>query len=308
MKKKTEAEWDLYRTFLAVVRDGSFSAAARNLRVAQPTVSRHIELLESALGASLFKRSRRGLAPSPTARDVLPLAEAMATAAAAVQRACSAETQDERGAVRIGASELVSCEILPAILAEFCLAYSHIELELTASSRNEDLLGRSVDIAVRMVRPTQHALIARRVGTVEIGLFAHSRYIARFGIPPSSADLARHRMIGFDQDAHAIRSAGGRAAELRREDFGFRCDNAHVQLATLRNGAGIGGHHVHLARREPELVRVLEQAFKFKREMWLVMHRQSRSTRRIRLVFDHLASSLTAQLNQHGTSRQSVRQ
>src|SRR5258708_5943751 len=77
---------------------------------------------------------------------VLPQAEAMAAAAAAVQRACSAETQDERGAVRISASELVSCEILPAILAEFCLAYSHIELELTASNRNEDLLGRSVDI------------------------------------------------------------------------------------------------------------------------------------------------------------------
>lgn len=96
-------------------------------------------------------------------------------------------------------------------------------------------------------------------------------------------------------------------AELRREDFGFRCDNASVQLAALRNGAGIGGHHVHLVRREPELFRVLEQTFKFKREMWLVMHRQSRSTRRIRLVFDHLARSLTAQLNQHGTSRQSVR-
>jgi DNA-binding transcriptional LysR family regulator len=288
---RSEPAWDLYRTFLAVMRDGSFSAAARNLDLAQPTAGRHIEMLEAMLGTSLFRRSRRGLVPTRAALAVLPQAEAMAVAAAAARRTCSAEWQEERGAVRLTASTVMSCEVLQVPLARFCHRYPRIEIELLASSRNEDLLRRDVDIAVRMARPTQKALLARRLGTVEVGLFAHRSYLERFGVP-TPANLGSHRLIGFDQDAHGIRSTGGAAAHLRREHFGFRCDSAPVQLAAVRAGAGIGGHHVHLARREPDLVRVLAGTFKFKREMWLVMHRDSKATRRIRLLFEHLAGAL----------------
>ena len=289
---RSEPAWDLYRTFLAVMRDGSFSAAARNLELTQPTAGRHIEMLEAMLGTPLFKRSRRGLTPTRAALAVLPQAEAMAVAAAAARRTCSAEWQEERGAVRLTASEVVSYEVLPAQLARFCQQYPRIEIELLVSNRNEDVLRRDVDIAVRMARPTQDALLARRLGAVEVGLFAHRSYLERFGVPRTQAELASHRLIGFDQNAHGIRSAGGAAAQLRREHFGFRCDSAAVQLAAVRAGAGIGGHHVQLARREPDLVRVLEGTFKFKREMWLVMHRDAKATRRIRLLFEHLASAL----------------
>jgi DNA-binding transcriptional LysR family regulator len=289
---RAEPAWDLYRTFLAVMRDGSFSAAARSLELAQPTAGRHIEMLEAMLGTSLFRRSRRGLVPTRAAIAVLPQAEAMAAAAATLRRTCSAEGQEECGVVRLTASQVISNEVLQAPLASFCHQYPRIEIELAVSDRNEDVLRRDVDIAVRMARPTQGALLGRRLGTVEIGLFAHRSYLERFGVPQTPADLVKHRLIGFDQDAHAIRSAGGAAAQLRREQFGFRCDSASVQLAALRAGAGIGGHHVHLAREEPDLVRVLEATFKFKREKWLVMHRDSKSTRRIRLLFEHLARSL----------------
>jgi DNA-binding transcriptional LysR family regulator len=289
---QTEPAWDLYRTFLAVMREGSFSAAARSLELAQPTAGRHIEMLEAMLGTSLFKRSRRGLVPTRAALAVLPQAEAMAAAAATMRRTCSAEWQEERGAVRLTASQLMSNEVLPGPLARFCNRYPRIEIELVVSNRNEDVLRRDADVAVRMMRPTQDALLTRRLRTVEIGLFAHRSYLERFGVPHTQADLARHRLIGFDQDAHGIRSAGGSAAELRREHFGFRCDSATVQLAAVRAGAGIGGHHVHWARSEPDLVRVLEGTFKFKREMWLVMHRDAKATRRIRLLFEHLAHEL----------------
>src|SRR5215475_4102902 len=117
---RIEPGWDLYRTFLAVLRDGSFSGAARSLGLAQPTAGRHVEALESALGTALFKRSRRGLVPTRAALAVLPQVEAMAVAAAAAHRTCSAESQDESGAVRLTASEVVSHEILPTMLADFC--------------------------------------------------------------------------------------------------------------------------------------------------------------------------------------------
>jgi DNA-binding transcriptional LysR family regulator len=290
---ETEPGWDLYRTFLAVVRERTLSAAARRLSLAQPTAGRHIQDLEKKLGTPLFVRSKRGLIPTAAALAIVPYAESMFAAAAAVNRLSSAEAQDERGVVRVTAGQLVAGEVLPVILADFARRFPRIELELSVSDRNEDLLNREADIAVRMVRPTQGKLVARRIGTVELGLFAHRNYLDAFGTPQTGRELSSHRMIGFDRDSHAVRSAGGAAAQLRREDFGFRCDNTAVQIAAMHAGVGIGGYHLQLARRNPDLVQVLAREFRFKREMWLAVHRDARSTRRIRLLFEELAAGLT---------------
>ncbi len=293
-----EPGWDLYRTFLAVMSERTLSAAARKLGLAQPTAGRQIQDLETKLGTPLFIRSRRGLAPTPAALAIVPYAEAMFAAAAAVHRHSSAEARDERGVVRITAGQLVASEVLPGILAGFCRRFPRIELELSVSDRNEDLLQRESDIAVRMVRPKQSALLARRIGTVELGLFAHRRYLDAFGMPQAARDLSSHRLIGFDRDSHAVRSAGGAAAQLRREDFGFRCDNTAVQIAAMHAGVGIGACHVQLARRNPDLVRIALPEFRFKREMWLVAHRDVRRTRRIELVFNDLAVGLAAYVSE----------
>ena len=287
-----EPGWDLYRTFLAVVRDGSFSAAARRLGLAQPTAGRHIEALEALLGASLFTRSPRGPVPTAAARELVPHAEAMAAAAAALQRASSGEAQGERGAVRIAASEIVGHEVLPTILAGFATRYPHVEIELALSNRNEDLLRRDADVAVRMARPSQKALVARRIGLVRLGLFAHRRYAEAFALPKTPEELAGHRWIGFDRDSSGFPPVDG--MQLRREQFGFRCDSGPAQLAAMRAGIGIAGCHVNIARRDPDLIRVLEKPFSFTREMWLLMHRDAKSTRRVRLLFDHLATGLGA--------------
>jgi DNA-binding transcriptional LysR family regulator len=147
-----------------------------------------------------------------------------------------------------------------------------------------------------MVRPTQDALLTRRIGVLEIGLFAHRRYVEAYGVPSSVEALSEHRFIGFDRDAHAINSAGGVAAQLRREHFGFRCDSGPIQVAALHAGVGIGGQYVIIARRDPNLVPVLEKTMRFRREMWVAMHRDSRSTRRFKLLFDHLVQELAAKI------------
>jgi len=296
--KKPEPGWDLYRTFLAVIREKTLSAAARKLGLAQPTAGRHIQDLETTLGTALFVRSKRGLVPTPAAVAIVPYAEEMSAAASAVHRLSSAEAQDEQGVVRITAGQLIANEVLPAILADFCQRFPRIELELSVSDQNEDLLRRAADIAVRMRRPTQSAIVARRIGTVEIGLFAHRRYVEACGMPGTAEELSTHRMIGFDRDSHAIRTAGGRAAQLRREDFSFRCDNSAVQIAAMQAGVGIGGYHVQLARRIPDLVRVLPREFRFEREMWLAVQREALATRRIRLLFDELATGLAAYIKE----------
>jgi DNA-binding transcriptional LysR family regulator len=285
--------WDELRTFVEVSRDGSLSGAARRLGLTQPTVGRHIDALEAALGLTLFTRSPRGLTPTPAALALEPHVEAMATAAAALGRVASGEAAPDRGAVRVTASDVIGCEVLPAILAAFHGAHPGIAIELALSNRTADLARRDADIAVRMVRPTQSGLVARRIGNSRIGLYAHRDYLARFSEPRSLADLASHCVIGFDRDNSSFRGAGDFARTLTRETFGFRCDNDLAQLAALRAGVGVGGCQENIARRMPELVAVLPNAFHYALEVWLVMHEDLKATRRVRRLFDHLAVGLT---------------
>jgi DNA-binding transcriptional LysR family regulator len=245
------------------------------------------------LGLTLFTRSPRGLTPMPAALALEPHVEAMAAAAAALGRAASGEAAADRGAVRVTASDVIGCEVLPPILAAFHAAHPGIAIELALSNRTADLGRRDADIAVRMVRPTQSGLVARRIGASRIGLYAHRDYLARFGEPRSLADLASHCVIGFDRDNSSFRGAGDFARTLTRETFGFRCDNDLAQLAALRAGAGVGGCQENIARRMPELVAVLPSAFHYALEVWLVMHEDLKATRRVRLLFDHLAVGLT---------------
>ena len=291
---KSEPSWELYRTFLDVLHDGSLSGAARRLGLTQPTTGRHIDALERALGVKLFTRSQRGLQATAAARELIPHVEAMAAAHAALVRAASGETGQERGTVRLTASEIVGGEVLPEILAQFCDRHRGIVPELVLDNRTLDLVRRDADVAVRMARPTQGSLIARRIGTVRIGLFAHRRYVERHGLPATIDEIAQHRLVGYDRDDHSYRSVGEKPRYLSREQFGFRCDSDIAQLAAIRAGIGIGGAQLPLAARSRDLIPVLPRLVAFKLEMWVAMHESLKSTRRVRLLFDHLCDRLGA--------------
>ncbi|MGN6147793.1 MAG: LysR family transcriptional regulator [Rhizomicrobium sp.] len=286
--------WDHYRSFLAVVRRGSLSAAARDLDLTQPTLGRHIAALEKAIGAKLFTRSQTGLKPTQTALELVPHAEAMAASAEALQRAASGEADTARGTVRVTASEIVGVEILPPILTAFREKHPQIAIELSLSNQSQDLLRREADIAVRMIKPTQKALVARKIGDVELALFAHRRYLAKHGTPETLDDLMRHTIIGFDADDAPVRGMKGRP--VTRELFAFRSDNDHAQLAMLRAGFGIGGTHMRIAARDKNLVHLPFEAFEMNLPVWLVMHEDLRGARRVRLLYEHLAEGLCAHI------------
>ena len=125
-------------------------------------------------------------------------------------------------------------EVLPPIITALHAAYPELVIELMPSNRMEDLLQREADIAVRMQRPSQGVLIARRIGNVELGLYAHKRYLERRGKPANIDELANHALIGFDKETAFIRSMKPQLPELRREIDGvahgqrprFACDVA----------------------------------------------------------------------------------
>jgi DNA-binding transcriptional LysR family regulator len=235
-----EPGWELYRTFLEVVRDGSLSGAARKLALTQPTVGRHIDALEASLELSLFTRSPQGLKATPAALDLVGYAETMAAASAALRRTASGGAKADRGTVRVAASEMIGCEVLPPILTSFRDSHPGITLELALSNRNEDLLRRDADIAVRMVRPRQKSLVARRIGQSAIGFYAHRSYVEKYGLPKEIAELENHCLIGFDRNDLALRNLGELPRPVTRDNFGFRCDSDLAQFAALKAGVGIG--------------------------------------------------------------------
>lgn len=287
-----EPNWDLYRTFLAVLKDGSLSGAARALGIAQPTAGRRIEALEQALGFSLFIRSQHGLSPTEGATQLTPYVEALASTAAAVLRTASGQAGEARGVVRVTASEVIGAEVLPAILGPVREAHPELAIELVLSNRIENLLTREADIAVRMVRPDQDALVARHIGEIPLGFFARRDYLKRHGAPQSLADLAQHALIGFDRDESSVRGFAAQLGPIDRNIFALRTDNQLAHLAAIRAGFGVGVCQVGLAKRDPNLVRVLRDQFAAKLDTWLAMHEDLKETRRCRVVFDALAEGL----------------
>jgi DNA-binding transcriptional LysR family regulator len=276
-----------------VVTTGSLSGAARSLGLTQPTVGRHIEALEAGLGGvTLFTRSPGGLRPTEAALALRPHAEAMALAAEALVRTASGEADAVRGVIRLTASEMVGAEVLPPVLAAFHEAHSEVAVELVLSNRPEDLLRREADIAVRMVRPTQEALLARRIGAVTVGFFARRSYLRKHGAP-THLDDAGHALIGFDRNSSIPNPSETFNLPLSRERFAFRSDSDLAQLAALRAGFGVGGCQLGIARRDPDLVQVLPE-IGFPLEMWVVMHEDLKTSPRMRLMFDHLVTHLLA--------------
>lgn len=287
-----EPGWDLYRSFLAVLREGSLSGAARALGLTQPTIGRHVEALEQALGLPLFTRSGQGLAPTEAAENLRPHAEALAAGAAALLRTASGASAGTRGTVRVTVSEAIGAEVLPPILARLRQDNPELVIELVLTNRTEDLLRRDADIAVRMVRPAQEALVARRIGSVTLGLHAHRRYLDRCGVPESLEALSGHTVIGFDQENAFIRRLRAEGVPLHRRMFALRTDSDLAQLGAIRAGFGIGVCQLGIARRDPALVRVLSDDFEIGLDTWLAMHADLRASRRCRIVFDALAEGL----------------
>ena len=281
-------DWTFWRSFLAVMRGGSLSQAARSLRLTQPTVGRHISLLEQAIGAALFTRSNDGLRPTEAALTLLPQAEAMAAAAALLLRIASGEATGVEGRIRLTTSEFIGVAVLPPMLARFRALYPGIDIELVLSDRNLDLLRGDADLAVRNVAPTQSALVVRRVGEAPVGLFAHRRYAEAFGLPKVLDELGQHWLVGRQIYAERIPELSG--LNLR---FSFECDNDSGLLAALRAGLGIGPCQLGVAAADSSLVAVLPDFILARVGIWMAMHEDRRMTRRVRLLFDHLAACLS---------------
>jgi DNA-binding transcriptional LysR family regulator len=291
---ENEPSWEWYRTFLKVLETGSLSAAGRAMGLTQPTVGRHIDNLETALGLKLFIRSFDGFAPTDAALELKPYAASVATTTAALRRVASSHGTGVRGTVRLTASEVISVEVLPPILAALRNEHSELSIELVTSNKTGDLLHREADIAVRMYRPVQDALVAKRVGGIEVGLHAHKRYLATHGTPKSIAEVSGHTLIGFDNEGAFIRRLQDQFPWYSRATLAFRADSDLAQLAAIRAGFGIGICQSALAAKDKALVRLLPNQLSITMDTWVAMHEDLRQSARCAATFAALVAGLSA--------------
>jgi DNA-binding transcriptional LysR family regulator len=289
-----EVDWTLLRSFLAVVETGSLSAAATRIATTQPTLSRHVRDLETALGVTLFTRSVRGLEPTEAALGLIDDARAMGAAAEALALKAQGRSQELTGTVRITASVVVANLLLPPLLVALRQAEPHIQVEIVASDMAQNLLRRDADIALRMFDPTQTALIARRLGETPLGIFGAKSYFARHGKPVKPADLLHHDVIGFDRGDAILKGYAYHGFPVGREQFPLRCDDQMVCWHLLLAGAGIGFAQTLLAARQPELEPAGIDMMIPPLPVWLVMHEEVRTNARIRRVADFLGAELSA--------------
>ena len=288
----TAFDWTLVRSFLAVLDAGSLSGAARQLGGSQPTIGRHVAQLEQQLGATLFERGGRGLVPTAAALSIADQARSMDDSAQAIARKLTGLGSDMQGSVRVSASQIVAVHLLPGLLGALRQQLPGVTVDIVASNRMSNLLRREADIAIRMARPQQASLLARRIGRVDIGVYASAEYLRSHPAPRTVQELRHHALIGFDQDEQIIRGLHAVGVPATRESFQVRSDDHLVHWQCLVAGLGVGFAATWLAEREPGLRRLLPDLPIPPLPVWLAVHREIRSNARVRAVFDFLASAV----------------
>ena len=287
-------DWTLWRSFEAVVAEGSLSQAARRLGLSQPTLGRHVEALEQALGLTLFDRTLKGLKPTEAA---LRLYEPVTKAHGALGEAraiAEGQSVELAGSVRITASEMFSNYVLPGLLQPIRAAYPDVALEIVPSDSAENLLMREADIAIRMFRPTQLDLVTRHIVDIPIVCCAHESYLDRRGRPETLEDLTEHDLIGLDRSDLIIAGARSFGLSVTRADFCLRTDSQTLGWELAKAGLGIGFGQANLVRRTPHMEVLLPQLRVPPLETWLTAHRELFTSRRIRAIYDALSEALTS--------------
>ncbi|MDF3414263.1 LysR family transcriptional regulator [Sulfitobacter sp. M57] len=290
-------DWSHLHSFVAVAEHGSLSAAARAHNSSQPTLSRHIALLEQSLSARLFNRTKTGVTLTDKGHALMVHAGEMADAAARLSILSEGGENTMTGTVRITASQIVATYILPPVLTELHQRHPNIEIELVASDDTNNLLRREADIAVRMYRPTQKDVIAKHIGTLEMGAYASRDYIARRGMLGALENILAHDLVGYDNNTMIIDGMAAMGMHVDRAAFKFRSDDQVVCWQMVRAGFGIGFNQNLIAQSEADLVCVSGPSPVGELPVWLAAHSELRQTPRIRKVYDALGEMLGRKLS-----------
>jgi DNA-binding transcriptional LysR family regulator len=287
-------DWNRVRAFLVTAEEGSLSAAARALDLAQPTLSRQVDALQKELGVVLFERFGRGLELTPAGVDLVRHARQMGEGAMALARAAHGQTDRIAGTVTLSASDAYAGLLLPPILKRLKAEEPSLTIRVIADNSATDLMRREADIAIRNFRPKDPDLVARRVAETGANFYAASEFLNTHGHLTTDDDWTRAHLImpGGAQDIlPALQQMG---VPVTPASVAYECSSYLAMWEMVRQGLGVGLLDVQIGDSERGVARAAPGQPDIPFPIWLVAHRDILRNKRMRFVFDYLVAGLTA--------------
>lgn len=285
-------DWNQLKAFLETAETGSLSAAARKLGLTQPTLSRQVAAIEQRMGVTLFERVGKAMALTPTGLDLLEHARAMGAAAEALRLAATGRSQAVGGVVSVSATDAVVAHLLPPLVRQLSEQEPGIAIEVISSNAFSDLLRREADIAIRHAKPEQPDLIARLIREPVANFYASEDWVKVHGHPRRAEEATHLPFVGSDRSGQYLAFLRQHGLPLSEANFSCYSDHSMAQWALVRAGMGIGAMMDKIAHDTPGIVQVLDDVPPVRFPIWLVTHRELRTSRRIRVVFEALAQGL----------------
>ena len=280
--------WDDFRFFLATSKAGSFSKAANELGVTQPTISRRIENLEEQLSVRLFDRLPSGVALTSEGESVLDAARHIERAVIEIRNSVVGADRRPEGPVRISVTDGLATYLMTPRVGQLQEQYPGISIEFNCSVEPADVLNMECDLSIRFRRPEEPELIAVKLGTMHFVPWASASYLERHGTPASPQELLHHRLL--DHDAYSDDDgdwsqwvALARAASL----IGYRTNSGASMLSAIQNGLGIGLLPAYACDVVSDIV-PLDLGLRTHSHVWLAYHRNLRNAARMRATIDWL--------------------
>ena len=287
-------DWDDLRFFLAVTRLGKLSTAARELGVSQPTVGRRLASLEANLGVRLLDRTPDGYALTLAGQDVLERAERLESEAHALERTVRGRDTRLMGLVRVTCAETVAAHILAPSFALLHRQHPDIMVELIPDPRQLSLSMREAELSVRLTQPDQHDLVVRRIGSLAFALYASRDYLAQHGLPDFEGGCPGQYIVGQLDDVENAPQFGWLADLTPRAKIAFQTSSHEAAVSAALQGAGLACLARFRADRETGLVCLTPPISAPTTGIWLVVHKDSRDTSRIRAIMTHIADCVRA--------------
>jgi DNA-binding transcriptional LysR family regulator len=274
-------DWSDMKIFLAIARNGTLGAAAREVGQSQPTMGRRLRALEAAVGHSLFQRTSVGFILTDEGTAVLPYAERIEQEALSFERELDGQGKQLEGTLRIASSDWFGDHVLTPVLARLTGQHPRLTLELLTDARIYSLARREADLAFRIIPFEESGVIQRKLTHLDYGLYGTAGTA-----PPEPGSGLGARLVTMHHGFASFPDAAWLREIFPQATIAFCSNSREAQARAVLSGAGIAVLPKLLAERIPELVEVKAMPPPPGRDVWVGYHRDLRRLRRLRVVLD----------------------
>jgi DNA-binding transcriptional LysR family regulator len=285
-------DWNDLRYFLAIAREGSTLAAAKALGVSQPTVQRRLSALEESIKRQLVEHHPTGYRLTEFGKTLFPHAEDVERSITAFQRQLMSGGQELSGTLRVTCPEGTASRLLAPLIESFRAKYPDLRVDLIMTDRRLDLAKGEAEVAVRMHKPGDDSLIARKIADTPWSVYASRSYIKRHGRPQRKEELDNHAVIEFGGEIAQIQASRWLRSTAPRATIAARGNSMLGVLAAVKSGAGLAPLPMLLGGREEDLEPLLAPIPEIGSKIYIVMHSDLRRTARVRAFCEFVATEI----------------